>query len=123
MVTRENLITEITNYATNKINALSSKSVMFDILVKPFIAEAVEVNIAKLDDLLKLVTDDKGLINTDRLLNNIVDNLIVAPIKDVKGIYVGEGKIQIDVPMMGGSIVFDRSDFEELRTNINKHIQ
>ena len=123
MVTRENLITEITNYATNKINALSSKSVMFDILVKPFIAEAVEVNIAKLDDLLKLVTDDKGLINTDRLLNNIVDNLIVAPIKDVKGIYVGEGKIQIDVPMMGGSIVFDRSDFEELRTNINKHFQ
>lgn len=123
MVTRENLITEITNYATNKINALSSKSVMFDILVKPFIAEAVEVNIAKLDDLLKLVTDDKGLINTDRLLNNIVDNLVVAPIKDVKGIYVGEGKIQIDVPMMGGSIVFDRSDFEELRTNINKHIQ
>ena len=123
MVTRENLITEITNYATNKINALSSKSVMFDILVKPFIAEAVEVNIAKLDDLLKLVTDDNGLINTDRLLNNIVDNLIVAPIKDVKGVYVGEGKIQIDVPMMGGSIVFDRSDFEELRTNINKHIQ
>ena len=123
MVTRENLITEITNYSTNKNNALSSKSVMFDILVKPFIAEAVEVNIAKLDDLLKLVTDDKGLINTDRLLNNIVDNLIVAPIKDVKGIYVGEGKIQIDVPMMGGSIVFDRSDFEELRTNINKHIQ
>ena len=123
MVTRENLITEITNYATNKINALSSKSVMFDILVKPFIAEAVEVNIAKLDDLLKLVTDDKGLINTDRLINNIVDNLIVAPIKDVKGIYIGEGKIQIDVPMMGGSIVFDRSDFEELRTNINKHIQ
>ena len=123
MVTRENLITEITNYATNKINALSSKSVMFDILVKPFIAEAVEVNIAKLDDLLKLVTDDKGLINTDRLINNIVDNLIVAPIKNVKGIYVGEGKIQIDIPMMGGSIVFDRSDFEELRTNINKHIQ
>ena len=123
MVTRENLIAEITNYATNKINALSSKSVMFDILVKPFIAEAVEVNIAKLDDLLKLVTDDKGLINTDRLLNNIIDNLIVAPIKDIKGIYVGEGKIQIDVPMMGGSIVFDRSDFEELRTNINKHIQ
>lgn len=123
MVTRENLITEITNYATNKINALSSKSVMFDILVKPFIAEAVEVNIAKLDDLLKLVTDDKGLINTDRLLNNIVDNLMVAPIKDIKGIYVGEGKIQINVPMMGGSIVFDRSDFEELRTNINKHIQ
>ena len=123
MVTRENLITEITNYTTNKINALSSKSVMFDILVKPFIAEAVEVNIAKLDDLLKLVTDDKGLINTDRLLNNILDNLIVAPIKDVKGIYVGEGKIQIDIPMMGGSIVFDKSDFEELRTNINKHIQ
>lgn len=123
MVTRENLITEITNYATNKINTLSSKSIMFDILVKPFIAEAVEVNIAKLDDLLKLVTDDKGLINTDRLLNNIVDNLIVAPIKDFKGIRVGEGKIQIDVPMMGGSIVFDKSDFEELRTNINKHIQ
>jgi hypothetical protein len=123
MVTRENLITEITNYATNKINTLSGKSAIFDILVKPFIAEAVEVNIAKLDSLLKLVTDEKGLINTDRLLNNIVDNLIVAPIRDVKGIYVGEGKIQINVPMMGGSIVFDRSDFEELRTNINKHIQ
>lgn len=123
MVTRENIMLEITNFVTNKINALSDKSIMFDILVKPFITEIVDVNLVKLDGLLKLVTDDKGLVNTDRLLNNILDNLITAPVKNIRGIYVGDGKVQIDIPLMNGSIVFDRSDFEELKANIDKHLQ
>ena len=123
MVTRENIMLEITNFVTNKVNALSDKSIMFDILVKPFITEIVDVNLVKLDGLLKLVTDDKGLINTDRLLNNILDNLITAPVKNIRGIYVGDGKVQIDIPLMNGSIVFDRSDFEELKSNIDKHLQ
>ena len=123
MVTRENIMLEITNFVTNKDNALSDKSIMFDILVKPFITEIVDVNLVKLDGLLKLVTDDKGLVNTDRLLNNILDNLITAPVKNIRGIYVGDGKVQIDIPLMNGSIVFDRSDFEELKANIDKHLQ
>lgn len=123
MVTRENIMLEITNFVTNKVNALSDKSIMFDILVKPFISEIVDVNLVKLDGLLKLVTDDKGLINTDRLLNSIIDNLIVAPVKNIRGIYVGDGKVQIDIPLMNGSIIFDRSDFEELKANIDKHLQ
>jgi hypothetical protein len=123
MVTRENIMLEITNFVTNKVNALSDKSIMFDILVKPFITEIVDVNLVKLDGLLKLVTDDKGLINTDRLLNNILDNLIVAPVKNIRGIYVGDGKVQIDIPLMNGSIIFDKSDFEELKANIDKHLQ
>lgn len=123
MVTRENIMLEITNFVTNKVNALSDKSIMFDILVKPFISEIVDVNLVKLDGLLKLVTDDKGLINTDRLLNSILDNLIVAPVKNIRGIYVGDGKVQIDIPLMNGSIIFDRSDFEELKSNIDKHLQ
>ena len=123
MVTRENIMLEITNFVTNKVNALSDKSIMFDILVKPFITEIVDVNLVKLDGLLKLVTDDKGLVNTDRLLNNILDNLITAPVKNIRGIYVGDGKVQIDIPLMNGSIVFDRSDFEELKANIDKHLQ
>ena len=121
MVSREILIREISNYASNKINALSNESIMFDILIKPFVAEVVEVNIGKLDNLLRFVTNEQGLINTDKLINNIIDNLLIAPIKNIKGVQVGNGKVQINVPMLGGSIVFDKTDFEELRNNLNKH--
>lgn len=123
MVTKDQIISEITNYAVSKINTLSDKSILFDIVVKPFISEVVEVNMQKLDNVLSLVTNEQGLINADRLITNITDNLIVSPIKNFKGVFVGDGKIEINLPMIGGSIVFDKSDFEELRSNINKHIK
>lgn len=123
MVTKDQIISEITNYAVSKINTLSDKSILFDIVVKPFISEVVEVNMQKLNNVLSLVTNEQGLINADRLITNITDNLIVSPIKNFKGVFVGDGKIEINLPMIGGSIVFDKSDFEELRSNINKHIK
>ena len=122
MVTKETIINEIINYANSKVNSIANESVLFDILFKPFITEVVNVNIAKLDSALSLVTNDEGLINAEKLINDIVDNLIVAPVKNIKGINVGDGKVEINLPMIGGSVVFDRSDFEELKTNINKHI-
>ena len=122
MVTKEIIINEIVNYANTKINSIANESVLFDILFKPFITEVVNVNIAKLDSALSLVTNDEGLINAEKLINDIVDNLVVAPVKNIKGINVGDGKVEINLPMIGGSVVFDRSDFEELKTNINKHI-
>lgn len=122
MVTKETIINEIINYANSKVNSIANESVLFDILFKPFITEVVNVNIAKLDSALSLVTNDEGLINAEKLINDIVDNLVVAPVKNIKGINVGDGKVEINLPMIGGSVVFDRSDFEELKTNINKHI-
>lgn len=122
MVTKETIINEIVNYANSKVNSIANESVLFDILFKPFITEVVNVNIAKLDSALSLVTNDEGLINAEKLINDIVDNLVVAPVKNIKGINVGDGKVEINLPMIGGSVVFDRSDFEELKTNINKHI-
>lgn len=122
MVTKETIINEIVNYASTKINSIANESVLFDILFKPFITEVVNVNIAKLDSILSLVTNEEGLINAEKLINDIVDNLIVAPVKNIKGINIGDGKVEINLPMIGGSVVFDRSDFEELKTNINKHV-
>lgn len=122
MVTKETIINEIVNYAGTKINSLANESVLFDILFKPFITEVVNVNIAKLDSILSLVANEEGLINAEKLINDIVDNLVVAPVKNIKGVNVGDGKVEINLPMIGGSVVFDRSDFEELKTNINKHI-
>ena len=122
MVTKETIINEIVNYAGTKINSIANESVLFDILFKPFITEVVNVNIDKLDSILSLVTNEEGLINAEKLINDIVDNLVVAPVKNIKGINVGDGKVEINLPMIGGSVVFDRSDFEELKTNINKHI-
>ena len=122
MVTKETIINEIIQYANTKVNSIANESVLFDILFKPFIAEVINVNISKLDSILTLVTDDRGLINADKLMNDIIDNLVVAPIKNVKGIQIGDGKVSINLPMIGGSVVFDKSDFNELKANINKHI-
>lgn len=122
MVTKDTIINEIVNYASTKINSIANESVLFDILFKPFITEVVNVNMAKLDSILNLVTNDEGLINAEKLINDIVDNLVVAPVKNIKGIQVGDGKVEINLPMIGGSVIFDKSDFDELKANINKHI-
>lgn len=51
------------------------------LITRPFIARAVNNNLAKLDSLLKLVQDENGMIDVEGIMSETIDNLLVAQVK------------------------------------------
>lgn len=76
---------------------------------------------AVLDKALSLIADDKGMVDADGLLTDMIDRLIVSKANTINGITIGEGSVKITIPFMNKTVVFDKDDFNELKTNIENY--
>lgn len=95
---------------------------LFDITVaKPYISKVITNNVSKLDKALSLIADDKGMVDADGLLTDMIDRLIVSKANTINGITIGEGSVKITIPFMNKTVVFDKDDFNELKTNIENY--
>ena len=94
-------------------------------LFRPVVAEMVNNNINKLDKVLSLVSDDNGMINSDKILSEMLDNLIVMPIQQYPdifgGISLGKGTITIKIPFIDKAIEFNSNDIESFKNLLNKN--
>lgn len=93
----------------------------FDIVAKPYLSKIVDTNISKLDKALSLITDEKGMVDGDGLLNDMIDRLIVSKANTINGVTIGEGSIKVTIPFMNKTVIFDKDDFNELKTNIENY--
>lgn len=121
MINKDNLIEEILKFINSKIADISSSNLLFDIVAKPYLSKIVDTNVSKLDKALSLITDDKGMVDADGLLNDMIDRLIVSKANTINGVTIGEGSIKITIPFMNKTVIFDKDDFNELKTNIEKY--
>jgi hypothetical protein len=94
---------------------------LFDIVAKPYISKVVTNNVSKLDKALSLIADDKGMVDADGLLTDMIDRLIVSKANTINGVTIGEGSVKITIPFMNKTVVFDKDDFNELKTNIENY--
>lgn len=78
MINKDNLIEEILKFINTKIADISSNNPLFDIVAKPYISKVVTNNVSKLDKALSLIADDKGMVDADGLLTDMIDRLIVS---------------------------------------------
>lgn len=94
-------------------------------LFRPVVAEMVNNNINKLDKVLTLISDDNGMINSDKILSEMLDNLIVMPIQQYPdifgGISLGKGTITIKIPFIDKAIEFNSNDIESFKNLLNKN--
>lgn len=100
---------------------ISSNNPLFDIVAKPYISKVVTNNVSKLDKALSLIADDKGMVDADGLLTDMIDRLIVSKANTINGVTIGEGSVKITIPFMNKTVVFDKDDFNELKTNIENY--
>lgn len=121
MINKDNLIEEILKFINSKIADISSSNPLFDIVVKPYLSKIVDTNVSKLDKALSLITDEKGMVDGDGLLNDMIDRLIVSKANTINGVTIGEGFIKVTIPFMNKTVIFDKDDFNELKTNIEKY--
>lgn len=63
----------------------------------------------------------KGMVDGDGLLNDMIDKLIVSKANTINGVTIGEGSIKVTIPFMNKTVIFDKDDFNELKTNIEKY--
>lgn len=121
MINKDNLIEEILKFINSKIADISSNNPLFDIIAKPYLSKIVDTNVSKLDKALSLITDEKGMVDGDGLLNDMIDKLIVSKANTINGVTIGEGSIKVTIPFMNKTVIFDKDDFNELKTNIEKY--
>lgn len=121
MINKDNLIEEILKFINSKIADISSNNPLFDIVAKPYLSKIVDTNVSKLDKALSLITDEKGIVDGDGLLNDMIDRLIVSKANTINGVTIGEGSIKVTIPFMNKTVIFDKDDFNELKTNIEKY--
>lgn len=61
------------------------------------------------------------MIDGDGLLNDMIDRLIVSKANTINGVTIGEGSIKVTIPFMNKTVIFDKDDFNKLKTNIEKY--
>lgn len=121
MINKDNLIEEILKFINTKITDISSNNPLFDIVAKPYISKVITNNVSKLDKALSLIADDKDMVDADGLLTDMIDRLIVSKANTINGVTIGEGSVKITIPFMNKTVVFDKDDFNELKTNIENY--
>lgn len=102
----------------NTLAMLDVKDVILDLFD---LSKIVDTNVSKLDKALSLITDEKGMVDGDGLLNDMIDRLIVSKANTINGVTIGEGSIKVTIPFMNKTVIFDKDDFNELKTNIEKY--
>ena len=112
MINKDNLIEEILKFINTKIADISSNNPLFDIVAKPYISKVITNNVSKLDKALSLIADDKGMVDADGLLTDMIDRLIVSKANTINGVTIGEGSIKVTIPFMNKTVIFDKDDFK-----------
>lgn len=121
MVKKDIVISEIVNYINSKLDAIYKNNPLANIFVEPYVSEAINANISKLDSFLSMVTREDGMIDIDKILNGIMDKLVTANINNIKGISINNGDIKLDIPFINKSLVLNNKDIEELKTKLNQY--
>lgn len=120
MIQKDILIDKIVEFINSKLSILSKESQLINIFVKPFLARGINNNLSKLDKFLSFVADDNGMIDVEGILNDMIDNLIISPVKEEYGVRFGDGSIQMNIPFINKAISFDKEDIEEFKQNLNQ---
>lgn len=61
------------------------------------------------------------MVDGDGLLNDMIDRLIASKANTINGVTIAEGSIKVTIPFMNKTVIFDKDDFNELKTNIEKY--
>lgn len=69
---------------------------------------------------LAFIADENGMIDADGILNDMIDNLIISPVKEERGIKIGAGNVEIKIPFINKAIALDKDDINEFKEMLSK---
>ena len=119
MITVSKLIERLKAYVDMQINDIARNNPMMG-FIKPMISRAASNYINKADKTLSLLADEKGEIDVDSLLTEMIENLMTTTpftinTSFIGDIVIGNGAIKLDIPYTGRNLVFNTSDLQALK--------
>lgn len=111
---------KLKDYFLDQIESLSKTDPLISI-TKPILTRLVDNNINKIDNMLSFLKDDKGNIDIENILSEMVDSVINTKTFTLNtsllgDINIGDGKIVLTIPYINKNIIFNKQDLEKLKT-------
>lgn len=122
MINRQQIIERLKYFIVKEFDSLATSNPII-CFVKPLAIRAIGNKLEALDKNLGLIADQNGNIDIEEIIDEISDALVKSkPFKlDVPvlgNISVGEGKIEIPIPMVERNIVFSEKDLKTLKETL-----
>lgn len=91
-----------------------------NVFIRPIFSRIINNNIGKVNQALSIIADENGMIDADGILNDMIDNLIISPVKEERGIKIGAGTVEIKIPFINKAIALDKDDINEFKEMLSK---
>lgn len=125
MITIDNVISGIKKFMLLQIDKLSEGTPLIQFL-KPLITRVIDNSAESAESMLKLLADTNGNIDTGQIIDEMVTNIIntkpfTIKIPYLDNIIIGDGTIQVNIPLIDKRIVFNADDLNTLKELINSN--
>ena len=120
MVNKDELINKLVEFLDIKLTNLSKDNQLINVFIRPIFSRIINNNIGKVNQALSIIADENGMIDADGILNDMIDNLIISPVKEERGIKIGAGNVEIKIPFINKAIALDKDDINEFKEMLSK---
>lgn len=125
MITIDNVISGIKKFMLLQIDKLSEGTPLIQFL-KPLTTRVIDNSAESAESMLKLLADTNGNIDTGQIIDEMVTNIIntkpfTIKIPYLDNIIIGDGTIQVNIPLIDKRIVFNADDLNTLKELINSN--
>lgn len=120
MINKDVLINKLVEFLDIKLTNLSNDNQLINVFIRPIFSRIINNNVNKISKALAIIADENGMIDADGILSDMINNLIVSPVKEDGAIKVGEGSVEIKIPFMNKAIVLDKEDIREFKDILAK---
>ena len=110
MVNKDELINKLVEFLDIKLTNLSKDNQLVNVFIRPIFSRIINNNIGKVNQALSIIADENGMI----------DNLIISPVKEERGIKIGAGTVEIKIPFINKAIALDKDDINEFKEMLSK---
>lgn len=69
---------------------------------------------------LQLMKDKYNSTVKQTIQYDMIDNLIISPVKEERGIKIGAGTVEIKIPFINKAIALDKDDINEFKEMLSK---
>ena len=117
---KDELINKLVEFLDIKLTNLSKDNQLINVFIRPIFSRIINNNIGKVNQALSIIADENGMIDADGILNDMIDNLIISPVKEERGIKIGAGTVEIKIPFINKAIALDKDDINEFKEMLSK---
>ena len=125
MINIQQLTNNLKSYITSQLNIMSNNTPIIGFM-KPLIIRAIDKNIDKFTNTIKLISDNEGNIDIETILSEMMQNVIntqpfVYKAPFIGDVEIGNGNIKLNLPLTDKRIVLNQQDLQLFKEALIKN--